>query len=134
VERAGLQSRIHLLVKDIAQLASTPDCLRDVDAVTVFFVFHEILSAGPDRLIALLQNFRRLFPSVPLIVFEVIRPTAQERRKKPGMAVQYTLQHDLSNQRLVDRNGWHKMFKGAGFDSVEERYIHFARTAIYKLR
>jgi hypothetical protein len=36
-----------------------------------------------------------------LIVFEVIRPSVEEMRKRPGMAIHYALQHDLSHQKLI---------------------------------
>lgn len=134
VKRAGLESRIHLFVEDISELEKVPDPLQGVDVATTFFVFHEILFAGADRVVELLRSFRRLFPGVPVIVFEAIRSTPEEMRKKPGMAIQYVLQHDLSHQRLVSREEWRELFKTAGFNSIEERYLRFARTAIYTLR
>jgi len=133
-KRAGLQDRIHLFVEDITKLEQVPEPLQGIDIVTTFFVFHEILFAGADRVVELLRSFRRLFPGVPLIVFEAIRPTPEEMRKKPGMAIQYVLQHDLSHQMLVSRDEWKELFKTAGFNSIEERYLRFARTAIYTLR
>ena len=134
VRQAGLQDRIHLFVEDIAQIEKVPDVLRDIEVATTFFVFHELLFHGPDCVIELLRGFQRLFPGVPLIVFEAIRPTLEERRKRPGMAVQYVLQHDLSHQKLVSREEWRKLFEEAGFSTIEERYLGFARTAVYILR
>jgi len=134
VKQAGLQDRIHLFVADISELETAPQQLRGVEVATTFFVFHEILFAGTNHLIQLLRSFKTLFPGVPLIVFETIRPTPEEMRRRPGMAVQYFLQHDLTHQKPVGREEWKELFKAAGFNSIEERYLGFARTAIFTLR
>jgi 2-ketoarginine methyltransferase len=134
VRRAGLQDRIDLFVADISQLEKAPDHVQGIEVATTFFVLHEVLFAGDDVVIGLLESFRTLFPDVPLMVFEVIRPTPQQMRKRPGMAVQYILQHDLTNQKLVTSEKWREMFKMAGFVSIRERHLRFARTAIFTLR
>jgi len=133
VKQAGLQGRIHLFVEDISKLERVPDQLQGIDVATTFFVLHEILFAGADRVVELLRSFRTVFPGVPLIVFEVIRPTPEEMRKRPGMAIQYFLQHDLANQKPVSREEWKELFKTAGCSSISERYLGFARTGIYTL-
>lgn len=134
VKQAGLQDRIHLFVVDISELETAHEQLRGVDVATTFFVFHEVLFAGTDHLLQLLRSFKTLFPDIPLIVFETIRPTPEEMRRRPGMAVQYFLQHDLTHQRPVGREGWKELFRTAGFNSIKERYLGFARTAIFTLR
>jgi SAM-dependent methyltransferase len=134
VRSGGLEDRVQLCVGDINALEELPEPLRSVEATTVFFVLHEVLFDGPDKVITLLQSYRRLFHGVPLIVFEVIRPTPEEMRRRPGMAVQYVLQHDLSHQKLVDSRQWREMFRAVGFQSIDEQYLGFARTAIFTLR
>ena len=78
-----------------------------------------------------MQGFRKAFPGVPLVVFEVVRPTPEELRKRPGMAVQYVMQHDLTHQKLVGREEWRALFAKAGFSKVEERHLAFSRTAMF---
>jgi len=134
VVQAGLQQRIHLFVEDIARIEKLPEPWQCIDVATAFFILHELLFAGVDPVIELLQNFRTVFAGVPLIVFETIRPTPEEMRSKPRMGIQYFLQHDLSEQRPVSREEWRKLFKMAGCSSIEERYLRFARTAIFTLR
>lgn len=134
VIEAGLQDRIHLLMEDISKIEKAPKLLQDIDAATIFFVLHEILWQGTEPVVELLRSFRKIFPGVPLIVFEVIKPSAEEMRKKLGMAVQYLLQHDLTHQKLVGRENWRNLFENAGFNSINERYLGFVRTAIYTLR
>jgi len=47
--------------------------------------------------------------------------------------IQYFLFHDLSEQTPVSREGWKTLFSQAGFNSIGERYLGFARTDIYTL-
>jgi SAM-dependent methyltransferase len=130
----GLQDRICLHAADIIDVDAIPAEFRTAQAATLFFVLHEILYTAEESLIDFLRAFRKAFPNVPLIVFEAIRPTACELRAKPGFAIYYFLYHDLSHQKPVDRARWRKYFELAGFNSIEERYLPFARTAIYNLR
>lgn len=134
VRQAGLEDRITLFSEDITKTSRLPEPLTRVDAVTTFFVLHEILFHGEEVLIRFLKDFRRLFPGVPLIVFEVNRASLEETRKTTGMSAQYYLQHDLTGQRLVDSSKWHELFQAAGFESIEERYLKFAKTSIFTLR
>jgi cyclopropane fatty-acyl-phospholipid synthase-like methyltransferase len=134
VQQAGLQDRIQLDVEDINQLEEIPAKWRDVDIVTTFFVLHEILYVGTEPVIRLLKSYRKLFKDIPLIVFEVIRPTPEEMRRRPGMGAHYFLQHDLTHQKPVSAQEWREIFRAAGFHSVEERYSSFARSAIFTLR
>ena len=130
----GLQDRIQLAVLDISKMEKVPEYLQDIDAATIFFVLHEILYHGSDSVVETLQSFRNIFPGVPLIIFEAIRPSPEELRKKPGMAVQYLLQHEITQQKLARREEWKELFKKAGFSSIEERYLRFARTSIFTVR
>ena len=130
---AGLNGRLRFVVGDIADENAAPSDLTGVDAATIFFVMHEILYRGEDVAIEFLHGFQRKFPGVPLIVFEALRPSAEEMRRRPGMAIHYSLQHDLSHQKLVSGDEWKSLFRKAGFRNVEERELKFARTGIYTL-
>ena len=130
---AGLEDRIHFTLANISELEEPPAVLREIDLAITLFVLHEILFAGEDAVIQFLQNFQRVFPGVPLIVIEAIRPTFEQMRRKPGMAVQYYLQHDLSNQNPVGREKWRDLFAKAGWKFVDEKYLGFASTSIYTL-
>src|SRR5207245_11717289 len=112
-----------------------PDGLRprvaDSALATVLFVLHEVLFGGADATVELLRRFRNAYPGVPLVVFEVVRPSPEEMRKRPGMAIQYVLQHDLTHQKLVGREEWKSLFEKAGFSRIEERHLRFTRTAMF---
>jgi SAM-dependent methyltransferase len=131
---AGLEGRITMLVKDVMMLTEAPPELREVDVATIFFVLHELLYGGEARVLAFLRQFRAAFPGVPLMVFEADRPTAHVMRRRPGMAIPYFLQHDLSNQRAVARGQWRSILNKAGFSRIEERNLAFAKSTIFILR
>lgn len=130
---AGLNGRLRFVVGDIADENGAPAGVGKIDAATIFFVMHEILYRGEDAAIAFLRGFQRKFPGVPLIVFEVLRPSVEEMRKKPGMAIHYSLQHDLSHQTLVSGDEWRKLFRRAGFRNIHVRELKLVRTGIYTL-
>jgi phenylpyruvate C(3)-methyltransferase len=130
---AGLSHRIDLWAADISSIEELPAPFKSVDVATVFFVLHELLYTSEQRVVDFLQAFRKLFPGVPLIVFEAIRPTAEALRKKPGISIYYFLYHDLSHQKPVDRDQWKRIFRIAGFTNINERYLGFTRSAIYIL-
>ena len=131
---AGLADRVHLFAEDISRLEGVPPALAGVDLATTFFVLHELLYSGAARVIDFLKGFRRNFPGVPLLVFEVDRPSPDEMRRRPGMAIPYYLQHDLSHQKPIAKEAWGAIFESAGFAKVEQRNLAFARSVIFTLQ
>lgn len=134
IAREGLQDRIRLAVQDVSTLTRIPEAVKDIDVATVFLLLHELLFISEEAVTGLLQAFRGAFPGVPLVVTEIIRPRPEELRRRPGMGVHYYLHHDLSNQKPVGRDAWRTLFSRAGFATVEERHLGFARTSIFTLR
>ena len=134
IEAAGLADRLQLLVADISKLDRVPEPLRGIDVATTFFVLHELLYVGADCVVELLRSFARMFPGVPLVVFEVVKPSPEEMRKRPGMAIHYFLYHDITHQKPVSREEWRELFKKAGFNSIGEVDLWFARSMIFTLR
>ncbi len=134
VHGTGMADRVELHQGDMTKLDAVADRLPAFDVATAIFVLHELLHEGEQAVIAFLEDFQRLFPGVPLVVFEVILPTLEQVRKKPGMAAQYRLQHTLTHQRLVDREVWRDLFDRAGFRGIEEQHLRFARATMFTLR
>lgn len=130
----GLQDRITLDVLDITKIDQAPENMRDIEAATVFFVLHEVLYQGEHKVVETLKSFKRIFPNALLIVFEVIRPTLEELCRRPGMAVQYLLQHDITRQKVVSSAKWRELFRASGFSFIDERYLAFARTSMFMLQ
>lgn len=133
VRDAGLEDRIELVVADIEELDEAPETTRDVEVATAFLLLHEMLFEGTEAALRFLKAYRRLFPRVPLMVTELVRPTLDQMRRRPGMAVQYLLHHDLTRQRPVSRREWKELFREAGFASVDEWHLGFARTSLFAL-
>lgn len=132
LRETGLEDRINLCALDISKIEQA--ALPPIDVATVFFVLHELLYFGEDVLLKFLKDFRRLFPDTPLIAFEAVRPPAEDLRKHPGISVYYFLYHDLTQQKPVDAANWKRLFHAAGFQSIEERQLDFAKAAIYILK
>jgi cyclopropane fatty-acyl-phospholipid synthase-like methyltransferase len=128
----GLEGRVRLTAMDISKIEQAG--LPPIDAATIFFVLHELLYFGEDVLLNFLKDFRRLFPGTPLIAFEALRPAAEELRRHPGISVYYFLYHDLTQQKPVDSATWKDLFRKAGFQSIDERQLDFAKAAIYLLK
>jgi SAM-dependent methyltransferase len=128
---AGLDGRLHLLAGDIAEIEQLPESWRQIDLAMTFFVLHELRYMGAECVVKFLRDFRKLFPGVPLVVFEAIKPSPEEMRKRPGMSVHYFLYHELTQQKPISRDEWKALFHEAGFTSVEERWLRFARTSIF---
>lgn len=133
-QAAGMENRIALEVVDITELERTTVDVSGVDAATAFFVLHEVLYRGRDVLVDALRGFRTRFPGVPLMAFEIDRATPELMRRRPGMSIQYNLQHTLSHQTLVDRAAWRAIFTDAGLRIVDERNIRFARTLVFTVQ
>lgn len=129
--RRGLQDRVRLLVADMFAMESSFQDVAGIDATTCIYALHEFLSDDNQRLLELLRKYRSRFPGVPLYVCEVIRHSPEDLRRKPGGVMEIQLLHSLSNQRLATRAEWHDIFRRAGFTSVNETYLDFARTAVF---
>lgn len=129
----GLEQRVNLFVLDMNELEARPPVLGKIDIGIVFFVLHELLYSGPQCVIEFLKSYKRLFPGTPLMVFEVDRPTSEEMRRRPGMAIPYYLQHDLSHQKPIRKDEWLPIFAAAGFTVREERDFAFAKSVCFTL-
>jgi SAM-dependent methyltransferase len=133
-QREGLQDRIRLIAEDISKIEILPAEFQAVDVAFTFFVLHELIAISKNHFMEFLKSFRRLLPDVPLIIFEAEKATWEEMRVKRGPAIYYTMYHELTKQKLLSRKEWIELFREAGFQSVGERYLGFARTVIFELR
>ena len=128
---AGLQDRIHLYAEDMFKLQSIAGELDGVGAATSFFVMHEFLACGDERILDFFKSYREALPGVPLIVCESARHTPEQLRKRPGPLMDFQLVHDLSGQRPVSREEWRAIFGKAGFTSIGEDYFRLGRMVIF---
>lgn len=133
VLQAGCGDRVEIAEADLRRLGTLPPAFREVDLVTIFLVLHEMLWTGEEEVVQTLKQMRHDLPSVPILIVEIIRPSVEAMRRRPGMMVQYLIQHELSRQKLIRRDQWRNLFTAAGFGAVEEDYYDFARTAVFLL-
>ena len=130
----GMSGRIRLHAGDAMELEKLNGKLAGVDAAATFFVLHELCDGGENaRAVDFLKAFRRALPGVPFYIVEPVRPSAEEMRRKPGPGVEYFLLHDLTRQNPIGREAWLEVFHKAGFASVDEDFVEFARTSIYRV-
>jgi SAM-dependent methyltransferase len=129
----GLQDRIRLMQGDMLEMAKLGSKLQPVDAATVFFVLHELLSLSRERLIRVLRDFRRHFPGTDLVVCEAVFHDFDELPAQPSYIAEYQLFHKISGQKLANLKTWKEIFRSAGFSSIEEKYLRFCRTVVYIL-
>jgi SAM-dependent methyltransferase len=114
VAAAGLSGRIQVVRGDAGDLDAVPDMHR-LDLVVTFFLLHEILAQGRDRLVAYLRDLATRLPSgAHLLIAEVEPPSggAAEQRFTP----EFTYVHALMRQVLLTRDGWSDALIEAGFE------------------
>ena len=132
LQRSGLEDRIEFHQGAAFEIHRLKEKFGRVDVATAFFVLHEFVDVHhSDRLLRFLRSFRECLQGVRFIIFETDRPSPQQMRKHPGPAIEYFLWHDLSQQTLLGRKTWEKIFHQAGFRFFHERHLSFARTSIY---
>jgi len=129
----NLENRVSLFEGDIFEIEKMANQLEDTDVATSFFVLHEFLSEGSEKVMEFLVEFRGIFKDVPLIISEITRQTPEELRKKPTLILEHHLFHDLSNQGEITREEWKEVFKKADFHSIKEEYVDFAKMGIYTI-
>jgi SAM-dependent methyltransferase len=133
IRAEGLQDRIHLMQGDILHLGPLASALAGVDAATAFFVFHEFLYDSEDCLTGFLEQFRTHLKNTTLIAVEAVWHDPEDLPRNPGPIIEYQLFHQVSKQKQVKRGEWKRILGSAGFDSVQEDYLAFCRTAVFTL-
>lgn len=133
VAEHGLSDRIHLVTEDMFEVQRIAGQLTQVDLVTSFYGFQELLFGGREKVLGLLAAYRTALPGASFMVCEIPKYSAEELRKNPRGMLEYQLYHALTRQRLATRSEWMTLWREAGFRTIEEHYLDFARTVIYTL-
>jgi NAD(P)-dependent dehydrogenase (short-subunit alcohol dehydrogenase family)/SAM-dependent methyltransferase len=133
VREAGLSDRIQLFTEDMYEVGRIASELSEVDVITSFYGFQELLAEGRSRVLELLWAYREALPKATFIVCEVPKYDPEELRGGAGGILEYQLFHALTHQRLATRQEWMDLWREAGFGHVEEQYLGFARTVFYVL-
>ncbi len=126
--------RIEVREADMFDLASLAEARPDVDAVTAVDTYHEYLSGGPERVIALLRQLRAQFPNALLYTGEFCKQPHEALRRRPTAFLEHHLFHDLTNQTIVDAAAWRRIFADAGLEVVEETVFDLVGHGYFVLR
>lgn len=105
-----------------------------MDVLTSFFVLHELLFEGEDKIIEFFKKCKKLFENKYLIICEFSRQTNEELRKNPSLNLDYQLIHDLTKQGLISREEWKGIFKRVDYTLVKEKYLDFSKLCIFVIR
>ncbi len=129
----GLADRIEVMVGDIFMLKEVRKKVGMPDVATSFYVLHEFLWNGRQTVIDLLRHFREVFPGVSLITCEITQLQPEDFRRKPSLILEHHLFHDLSQQGLMPREEWKRIFSASGFRLKEEYRLDFSEMSIFHL-
>jgi len=130
----GLTDRIQIMVGDLFNLREIREKVGVPHAATTFYVLHEFLWNGREAVIDLLRQFRKVFPGVSLITCEITQVQSEDFRKKPTAILEHHLFHDLSQQRVISREQWKRIFLESGLNLLEELRLDFSQMSIFHLR
>jgi len=133
IKKKNLEDRIKICEGDIFDLDKVTDKL-DADVLTSFFVLHEFLFSGDEKIVKFFKKCKKLFEGKYLIICEFSRQTNEELRMKPSLNLDYQLIHDLTNQGLISREEWKGIFKKTGYTLIKEKYIDFSKLCIFVVR
>jgi SAM-dependent methyltransferase len=133
ISEEGLSGRIEVMVGDIFNLRAIGERMGLPDAATSFYVLHEFLWNGRQKVVDLLISFRELFPGISLIACEITQLQPEDLRRKPTIILEHHLFHGLSEQGLVSREGWRDIFSESGFRVLEELRVAASQLSIFHL-
>jgi SAM-dependent methyltransferase len=112
VSEAGLTGRVQIACGDAAALDAIPS-LGETELVVTFFLLHEILAGGRDRLVAYLSELSSRLPAkAKLLIAEVEPPSAGTRER---FTPEFTYVHALMRQRLFSAEQWQDALREGGF-------------------
>lgn len=101
---------------------------KEPKVITSFFVLHEFARGGFDRLIRYLKELRAGFPSAYLYIFELYLHDWGVLRRISSPIREHHLFHYLSNQALVTREDWRKIFNESNYAIIEDKlYTDFGQ-------
>jgi SAM-dependent methyltransferase len=116
IKEAGLQDRVSVVEGDAGDLASIPQ-LADTQLVVTFFLLHEILAQGRDRMVEYLRDLAARLPERGyLLAAEVEPPAAGTGHQR--FTPEFTFVHALMRQRLLSAGDWRDVLAEGGFTVV----------------
>lgn len=114
VAAADLAGRIQVVQADAGDLDAVPGLDR-TDLVVTFFLLHEILAQGADRLVGYLRDLLDRLPSGAHMLIAEVEPPAPESVAQ-RFTPEFSYVHALMRQILLSRDGWSEALTEAGFE------------------
>lgn len=117
IQEAGEQDRVTVVEGDAADVAGMPQ-LEDTQLVVTFFLLHEILAQGRERMVEYLRELSARLPERSyLLAAEVQPPLAATAGQR--FTPEFTFVHALMRQGLLSAEGWRDVLAQGGFTVLE---------------
>jgi SAM-dependent methyltransferase len=116
----GLIERVHVVQADAGALGEI-EALARTDLVVTFFLLHEILANGRDRLVGYLTELADTLPAGAHLLIAEVEPAVDGRTGGQRFTPEFTFVHALMRQILLPANDWVEVLTTSGFtvDSVQ---------------
>jgi len=135
ITEGNLKGRITLfkgnILRDFVNISGELD---DIDIITATFVLHELFFEQKEKLINFLKGLRERFNNKPLMICENIKQGQRSLYSDPGLYSELQLAHGIVREQQMTREEWKEVFVKSGFNQIEERFLSFAKIAIYLIR
>lgn len=115
-----LEKSIKLEVSDIFEVNKLSKEMKEVDVITSFFVLHELVAEGREKVIRLLKTLKENFVNSSLVICELYRKAPTELKRKPSMIAEHHLFHALSNQKILSVKEWKNIIKKTDYKIKNE--------------
>lgn len=116
----GLTGQVRVEQSDASALGEI-DALARTNLVVTFFLLHEILAKGRDRLVAYLTEMADTLPSGAHLLIAEVEPAVDGRTDGQRFTPEFTFVHALMRQTLLPADDWVDVLTTSGFtvDSVQ---------------
>ena len=117
IQEAGQQDRVTVIEGDAGDVAGMPR-LEETQLVVTFFLLHEILAQGKERMVQYLRELSARLPERSyLLAAEVQPPVAATAGQR--FTPEFTFVHALMRQGLLSAEGWRDVLAQGGFTVLE---------------
>ena len=134
ITKSKLSHRIKLENLDIFQIGKIKFRDEQINAITIFFVLHELIAEGNEKAILLLKRIKETFPDSYLIVCEMSLPSPSKLKKKASLFNEYLLFHNLANQKIITPQDWRRIFKESNYRIIKEYRYNFINQDYFLLQ
>lgn len=117
IQEAGQKDRVTVVEGDAGDIAKIPQ-LEKTHLVVTFFLLHEILAQGRDRMVQYLRELAGRLPERSYLLAAEVQPP-QSAAKGQRFRPEFTLVHRLMRQGLLSSEEWRDVLAQGGFTVLE---------------